>query len=52
MTRDNMWPEAGVALVDRIPVEAICDSKELEALLRKFLKHLADSRLRQSRMGS
>lgn len=41
-----MWPEAGVALVDRIPVEAICDSKELEALLRKFLKHLADSRLR------
>jgi hypothetical protein len=44
ITRDRIWFDAGVALVDRIPVEALSSPRELEAVLRKFLKRLADTR--------
>jgi hypothetical protein len=43
-TRDHMWLDAGVAFVDRIPVEALSDPKELEASLRRFLKRLVTTR--------
>jgi hypothetical protein len=35
---------AGVAFVDRIPVEVTTDTRELEAVLRRFLKRLAETR--------
>ena len=44
MSRDSRWLDAGVAFVDRIPVEAVSNPKELETFLRKFLKHLAETR--------
>jgi len=44
MTRDHMWLDAGVAFVSRIPVEALTDPAELEAVLRRFLKRLAETR--------
>lgn len=44
MTRDHMWRDAGVAFVDRIPVESLSNPKELEASLRRFLKRLAETR--------
>jgi hypothetical protein len=44
ITRDHLLRDAGIAFVDRIPVEALADSKELEAVLRRFLKRLAEAR--------
>jgi hypothetical protein len=44
VTRDHLLHDAGVAFVDRIPVEALSDPKELEAVLRRFLKRLAETR--------
>lgn len=43
-TRDSLWLDAGVAFVDRIPVEALSDPKELDASLKKFLKRLSETR--------
>lgn len=43
-TRDHLWLDAGVAFVDRIPVEALSDPKELEASLRKFLRRMTETR--------
>jgi hypothetical protein len=44
MTRDSLWLDAGVAFVDRIPVEALPDPRELDSSLKKFLKRLAETR--------
>lgn len=44
MTRDSLWLDAGVAFVDRIPVEALTDPRELDSSLRKFLKRLSETR--------
>lgn len=44
ISRDHMWRDAGVAFVDRIPVEALSDKTELDASLRRFLKRLSESR--------
>lgn len=44
VTRDHMWLDAGVAFVDRIPVEALSDPEELEASLRKFLRRMTETR--------
>jgi hypothetical protein len=43
MSRDDMWVDAGVALVTRIPVQALSDPGEVEATLLKFLKRLAQT---------
>lgn len=43
-TRDHLWLDAGVAFVDRIPVEVLSDPKELEASLRKFLRRMTETR--------
>jgi hypothetical protein len=44
MTRDHLLHDAGVAFVDRIPVESLSDPKELDAVLRRFLNRLAETR--------
>jgi hypothetical protein len=44
-TRDHMWLDAGVAFVDRILVETLSNPRELEAVLKRFLKRLAETRL-------
>jgi hypothetical protein len=44
MSPDHMWLDAGTAFVDRIPVEAVSNSVELGAFLRRFLKRLAETR--------
>jgi hypothetical protein len=44
LTRDHLLHDAGIALVDRIPVEALADRGELERVLRRFLGLLADTR--------
>jgi hypothetical protein len=44
MTRDSLWLDAGVAFVDRIPVEALSDPRELDSSLKKFLKRLSETR--------
>lgn len=43
-SRDHLWLDAGVAFVDRIPVETVSDPRELEAAIRRFLKRLAETR--------
>ncbi|WP_309225873.1 hypothetical protein [Streptomyces lunaelactis] len=43
-TRDHLLRDAGVAYVDRIPVEALEDSKELLAALQRFLRRLTETR--------
>ncbi|ROP37442.1 hypothetical protein [Saccharothrix texasensis] len=42
-TRDHLLMDAGVAFVDRIPVEAVDDPAELNAVLRRFLRRLGDA---------
>jgi hypothetical protein len=44
VTRDHLWLDAGVAFVDRIPVEVLSDPKELEASLRKVLRRMTETR--------
>jgi hypothetical protein len=44
ITRDHLLRDAGIAFVDRVPVEALSDPIELEAVLRRFLKRLAETR--------
>jgi hypothetical protein len=44
MTRDSLWLDAGVAFVDRLPVETLSDPRELDSSLRKFLKRLSQTR--------
>ncbi|MEY9864189.1 hypothetical protein ABH935_009843 [Catenulispora sp. GAS73] len=43
-TRDHLLRDAGVAFVDRIPVEALDKPAELAAVLRRFLRRLSESR--------
>lgn len=44
MTRDHLLHQAGVAFVDRIPVEALADPKELGAALTRFIQRIAEAR--------
>jgi hypothetical protein len=44
VTRDHLLYDAGVAFVDRIPVEALSDPKELGAALTRFIRRVADTR--------
>jgi hypothetical protein len=44
VTRDHLWLDAGVAFVDRIPVEVLSDPKELQACLTKFLRRMTETR--------
>lgn len=41
-TREHLLMDAGIAFVDRIPVEVVNDSAELMAVLRRFLKRLGE----------
>lgn len=43
-SRDHLWLDAGVAFVDRIPVEVLSDPRELETSIRRFLKRLSETR--------
>lgn len=43
-TRDHILLDAGVAFVDRVPVEALADHEELTAILKRFLRRLGDAR--------
>ncbi len=44
ITSDHLLRQAGVAQVDRITVEALNNSTELDGVLRRFLKWLGDTR--------
>jgi hypothetical protein len=44
MSRDHLLRDAGVAFVDRIPVEALSDPKELGPALTRFIRRVADTR--------
>jgi hypothetical protein len=44
VTRDHLMREAGIAFVDRVPVEALESSSELMNVLRRFLRLLAEVR--------
>jgi hypothetical protein len=41
-TRDHLFHDAGIAFVDRIPVEVVSDPDELNAVLRRFLRRLGE----------
>lgn len=43
VTRDHLLRDAGIAFVDRIPVEGLQDPAELNASLRRFLRRLRDT---------
>lgn len=43
-TRDHLLYDTGVAFVDRVPVEALQDSTELNQVLRRFLRRLGEHR--------
>ncbi|MEU6425623.1 hypothetical protein ABZ860_06960 [Microbispora sp. NPDC046973] len=43
-TRDHLLRDAGVAVVDRIPVEALNSASELSMAIRRFLKRLSEAR--------
>lgn len=43
-TRDHLLHDAGIAFVDRIPVEALDDPNELDAVLKRFLRRLGNSK--------
>ncbi|MER5823041.1 hypothetical protein ABT086_12400 [Streptomyces mirabilis] len=43
-TRDHLLRDAGIAYVDRIPVEAIENPEELSTTLKRFLRRLSESR--------
>ncbi|WP_246144923.1 hypothetical protein [Actinacidiphila oryziradicis] len=43
-TREHLLRDAGVAFVDRVPVEALEDPQELLSVLRRFLRRLTDTR--------
>ncbi|WP_432869236.1 hypothetical protein [Microbispora rosea] len=43
-TRDHLLRDAGVAFVDRIPVEVLTDQAELNGALRRFLLRLSETR--------
>jgi hypothetical protein len=44
LSRDHVLLDAGVAFVDRVPVEALNDPGELHATLRRFLRRLGEAR--------
>jgi hypothetical protein len=44
MTRDHMLRDAGVAFVDRIPVEVLSNPKELGEALTRFIRRVAETR--------
>jgi hypothetical protein len=44
ISRDHLLRDAGVAVVDRIPVEALNDDAELEKARRRFLRMLTEAR--------
>lgn len=43
-TRDHLLRDAGIAFVDRVPVEALSNPTELTAVLRRFLRRLEEAR--------
>ncbi|MCB5179939.1 hypothetical protein [Streptomyces antimicrobicus] len=43
-TRDHLLHDSGIAYVDRVPVEALESPKELNAVVDRFLRRLAESR--------
>jgi len=42
-TRDHLLRDAGVAFVDRVPVEVVENPSELHAVLRRFLRRLSET---------
>lgn len=44
LSRDHLFQDAGVALIDRVPVEALNNPTELIGALRRFLRRLTDPR--------
>jgi hypothetical protein len=44
VSREHLLHDAGVGFVDRVPVEALSDPDELDAVLRRFLKRVAETR--------
>jgi very-short-patch-repair endonuclease len=43
-SREHLFRQSGVALVDRVTVEAIVNPDELMTILKRFLKWLAETR--------
>jgi hypothetical protein len=43
-TRDHLLYDAGVAFIDRVPVEALSDPAELISTLKRFLRRLVENR--------
>ncbi|MFI0217296.1 hypothetical protein [Streptomyces lydicus] len=44
VTREHLMRDSGIAYIDRVPVEALEDRAELERVLDRFLRRLAESR--------
>ncbi|KOU79847.1 hypothetical protein ADK61_10605 [Streptomyces sp. XY66] len=44
VTRDHLMRDSGIAYIDRVPVEALEDRSELERVIDRFLRRLAESR--------
>lgn len=42
LSRDHLLRDSGIAFVDRLPVETVSDSSELNAALRRFLRRLGE----------
>lgn len=42
-TREHLLRDAGIAFVDRVPVEAVGNPSELNAVLRRFLRRLSET---------
>jgi hypothetical protein len=43
-TRDHLLYDTGIAFVDRVPVESLCNSAELNQILHRFLRRLGEHR--------
>ncbi|MFI5966189.1 hypothetical protein ACIA8J_29005 [Streptomyces asoensis] len=44
VTREHLMRDSGIAYIDRVPVEALEDRAELERVIDRFLRRLAESR--------
>ncbi|MEU8573871.1 hypothetical protein [Streptomyces asoensis] len=44
VTREHLMRDSGIAYIDRVPVEALEDRMELERVIDRFLRRLAESR--------